>query len=73
MRVKFVLTMDYIVTQIHGQRFTADQLILEWEAEMSQKQIQEISHQWLHDEHFLTQRMVGMTRVGESVLTIESC
>ena len=71
MKVKFVLVMDYVVVEIHGQRFTADQLILEWESEMEQAKIQEIAHQWLHDEHFLAQRMVGLSRVGESSLTIE--
>ena len=71
MNVKFVLVMDYVVVEIHGQKFVADQLILEWEAEMSQKKVLQIAKQCIISKDFLTQRMVGLNRVGESSLTIE--
>jgi hypothetical protein len=31
----------------------------------------EVSHRWITTQNFLTRRMVGMARVGESSLTIE--
>lgn len=71
MKVKFVLVMDYVVVEIHGEKFIADQLILEWESEMEKTEVMEIAHQWITSKNFLTQRMVGLSRVGESSLTIE--
>ena len=70
MNVKFVLVMDYVVAEIHGQRFTVDQLILEWEKEMKEKEVVKLAHQWITSKNFLTQHMVGLSRVGESSLTI---
>lgn len=67
MRVKFVLTMDDVV--VEDERI--DQVILDWESQMDQTQILEVSHKWITSKNFLTQRMVGLTRVGESSLTIE--
>lgn len=67
MKVKFVLTMDNVVV---GERLI-DQVILDWETEMDQDEILELSHRWITSKNFLTQRMDGLTRVGESSLTIE--
>lgn len=67
MKVKFVLTMDNVVV---GERLI-DQVILDWETEMDQDEILELSHRWITSRNFLTQRMDGLTRVGESSLTIE--
>ncbi len=67
MKVKFVLTMDNVVV---GERLI-DQVILDWETEMDQGEILELSHRWITSKNFLTQRMDGLTRVGESSLTIE--
>lgn len=67
MRVKFVLTMDDLTV---GDR-QIDQLILDWESELDQDEILQVSHQWITSKNFLTQRMEGLTRVGESTLTIE--
>jgi hypothetical protein len=67
MKVKFVLTMDNLVV---GDR-RIDQLVLDWESEIDQNEILMLSHEWITSRNFLTQRMVGLTRVGESSLTIE--
>ncbi len=67
MKVKFVLTMDDLVVN----DLSIDQVVLDWESEMEQTEILEISHQWITSKNFLTQRMVGLSRVGESSLTIE--
>ncbi len=67
MKVKFVLTMDDVVVNNHK----IDQIIMGWEADAEQEEILEVSHQWITTQNFLTKRMVGLTRVGESSLTIE--
>jgi hypothetical protein len=67
MRVKFVLTMEDVVVD----NTTVDQLILDWESDLEQNELMEISHRWITSQNFLTSRMVGLTRVGESSLTIE--
>lgn len=66
-KVKFVLTMDDLLVDDK----TIDQLILDWESDMDQGEILELSHKWITSKNFLTQRMVGLMRVGESSLTIE--
>ena len=50
---------------------TIDQVVLDWESEVEQDEILELSHRWITSRNFLTTRMVGLTRVGESSLTIE--
>ncbi len=67
MKVKFVLTMGDLVVADRS----IDQVVLDWESEMEQTEILEISHRWITSKNFLTQRMVGLSRVGESSLTIE--
>lgn len=67
MKVKFVLTMDDLVVDDQ----TIDQLIMDWESELEHEEILSLSHEWISSQNFLTQRMVGLTRVGESSLTIE--
>ena len=67
MNVKFVLTMDDLVVADRS----IDQVVLDWESEMEQTEILEVSHQWLTSKNFLTQRMVGLSQVGGSELTIE--
>jgi hypothetical protein len=67
MKVKFVLTMDDVV--VNDQ--TIDQVVLDWETEVDQQEILEVSHQWITSKNYLTQRMEGLTRVGESSLVIE--
>ena len=46
-------------------------VVLDWESDVDQQEILELSHNWITSRNFLTQRMVGLTRVGESSLTIE--
>lgn len=67
MRVKFVLTMDNLVVDER----TIDQVVLDWEADVEQSEILQLSHQWITSRNFLTQRMLGLAQVGESSLTIE--
>ncbi|MBK7142623.1 MAG: hypothetical protein IPH75_11135 [bacterium] len=67
MKVKFTLTMDDVVVEDK----CIDQIIMDWETEIDQQKILEVSHQWITTQNFLTQRMIGLTRVGESSLTIE--
>ncbi len=67
MKVKFVLTMDDAVVDDQ----LIDQIILDWESDVAQEEILDVSHKWITTQNFLTQRMVGLTRVGESSLTIE--
>jgi hypothetical protein len=67
MRVKFVLTMDDLVVNDR----TVDHVILDWESDLDQDEILDVSHRWITSRNFLTQRMDGLIRVGESSLTIE--
>ena len=62
MKVKFVLTMDDLVVDDQN----IDQLILDWESDLDQSEILDLSHKWITSKNFLTTRMVGLTRVGES-------
>ncbi len=67
MRMRFTLNMEDLV--VNGS--TIDNLILDWTEEVSQEKVLEISHQWISSQTFLTERMTGLNRVGESSLTIE--
>ncbi len=67
MKVKFVLTMDDVTVNDR----VIDQVVLDWISEVDQNEIMEVSHKWITTQNFLTHRMVGLTRVGESSLTIE--
>lgn len=67
MRVRFTLTMDDVV--INDRRL--DNIVLDWEEELNQDQVIELSQKWITSQNFLTSRMVGLTHVGESSLTIE--
>jgi hypothetical protein len=67
MRVKFTLAMDdVIINEKH-----LDNIVLDWEEEINQEQVLELSQQWITSRNFLTSRMVGLSHVGESSLTIE--
>lgn len=67
MKVKFVLTMDNLIVEDR----CIDQVVFDWETDLEQSEIMEISHHWISSQNFLTSRMTGLTRVGESSLTIE--
>jgi hypothetical protein len=65
-RVQFRLIMDDLV--VNGQKI--DQVVMDWETDVDQQEILEVSHQWVTTKNFLTRRMVGLNQVGESSLTI---
>jgi len=67
MRVKFVLIMEDLV--VNDEQI--DQVVLDWESDVDQDEILKVSQKWITTQNFLTQRMDGLTRVGESSLTIE--
>ncbi len=67
MKVKFTLTMDDVT--VEGRQF--DAIVLDWVSEMESSEVLNISHRWITSQNFLTQRMNGLSRVGESSLTIE--
>jgi len=58
--------------QAHGLHAEEiDQVVLDWESDVDQEEILEVSHKWITTQNFLTHRMDGLTKVGESSLTIE--
>lgn len=65
--MRFTLNMEDLV--VNGS--VIDNMILDWIEEITQEQVLRISHQWISSQTFLTERMVGLNRVGESSLTIE--
>jgi len=67
MKVRFTLMMDDVV--LDDRRL--DNITLDWEEELNQDQVIELSQKWITSQNFLTSRMVGLTHVGESSLTIE--
>lgn len=67
MLVKFVLTMEDL--KVDDQ--SIDSLEFNWSGDLSQDEILDLSRKWITTQNFLTERMVGLDRVGESSLTIE--
>lgn len=67
MKVKFTLTMDDAT--VSGDHY--DSIVIDWISEIPQDEVLRMSQQWITSQNFLTQRMVGLSRVGESSLTIE--
>jgi hypothetical protein len=67
MRMKFTLTMDDLIVD----DMRVDNMIIDWVEEVSQEEVMEMSHEWITSKNFLTERMVGLRKVGESSLTIE--
>jgi hypothetical protein len=67
MKVKFTLTMDDVT--VEGRQI--DTIILDWTSEVDSNEVLSISQRWITSQNFLTQRMNGLSRVGESSLTIE--
>lgn len=67
MLVKFVLTMEDLLV---GDRHI-DELEFGWTGDLSQEEILDLSRKWITTQNFLTERMDGLDRVGESSLTIE--
>jgi len=46
-------------------------MIIDWIEDVSQERVLEMSHEWITSKNFLTERMLGLKKVGESSLTIE--
>lgn len=67
MLVKFTLAMEDVV--LKGRLI--DCLALTWQEDLEEWEILDVSHRWISTDNFLTQRMEGLTQVGESSLTIE--
>ena len=67
MKVKFTLCMDDLT--VDGEHY--DAVTIDWITEIAQDEVLNLSQQWITSQNFLTQRMVGLSRVGESSLTIE--
>ena len=67
MRMRFTLTMEDLV--VDSTR--VDNMIIDWIEDVSQTEVLEMSHQWITSKNFLTERMIGLKKVGESSLTIE--
>jgi hypothetical protein len=67
MKMKFTLTMEDLIVD-DGR---VDNMIIDWVEDVTQEQVLEMSHEWITSKNFLTERMVGLKKVGESSLTIE--
>ncbi len=65
--MKFTLNMENL--DLNGRNI--DAVTLDWIDDVSQEQVMEMSQQWISSQTFLTERMIGLHRVGESSLTIE--
>lgn len=67
MKVKFTLTMDDLI--VDDQHY--DSVIIDWVSDVEQDEVMDMSQKWISSQNFLTRRMIGLQRVGESSLTIE--
>jgi hypothetical protein len=67
MKMRFTLNMEDL--EVNGR--SIDSVVLDWVEEVSQEQVLEMSQQWISSQSFLTDRMTGLRKVGESSLTIE--
>lgn len=67
LKVKFTLTMEnLIVNNDH-----IDSVTISWVGDVTQEEVLVMSQEWITTKDFLTQRMTGLQKVGESSLTIE--
>ncbi|HSG98936.1 MAG TPA: hypothetical protein VLB27_02735 [candidate division Zixibacteria bacterium] len=67
MKVKFTLTMDDVTVAEND----IDCLIIDWIDDVDEQEVIDLSHRWISTQNFLSKSMEGLTRVGESSLTIE--
>lgn len=67
MKMKFTLTMEDLLVD----EAEIDNMVIDWIEDVSQAEVLEMSHQWITSKNFLTDRMTGLRKVGESSLTIE--
>jgi hypothetical protein len=74
MKVKFTLNMSNLVVsenQSATEEKRINRITFSWVSDLSQEEILSMSSEWLKDKNFLTSRMEGLKKVGESSLTIE--
>lgn len=67
MKVRFTLAMDDLT--VDDRHF--DSVTIDWVSDVAQEEVLKMSQQWMTAQNFLTRRMEGLQRVGESSLTIE--
>lgn len=67
MQVRFTLALKNVLV---NNRFV-DEVSLEWVAESTPEEVLEMSQKWIASHNFLTQRLSGVKKVGESSFTIE--
>ena len=67
MKMRFTLNMEDLI--VNGKEI--DNMVLDWVDEVTQQQVLEISNVWISSQTFLTEKMRGLSQVGESSLTIE--
>ncbi len=67
MKVRFTLTMDDLT--VDDQHY--DTVVIDWVSDVEQEEVMDMSQKWISSQNFLTRRMIGLQRVGESSLTIE--
>ena len=67
LKVKFTLTMENLI--VNQDRI--DNVTISWISDASQEEVLNMSQKWITTKDFLTQRMTGLQKVGESSLTIE--
>jgi hypothetical protein len=48
-----------------------DRLSITWVNDVTEEEVLSMSGQWISTQNLLTQRMIGLRKVGESSLTIE--
>ena len=67
MKMKFTLNMEDLI--VDGKEI--DNMVVDWEEDVTQERVLEISNLWISSQTFLTEKMMGLSKVGESSLTIE--
>lgn len=65
--MRFTLSMEDL--NVDGAEI--DNIVIDWVEDVSQERVMQMSHEWITSKNFLTERMMGLKRVGESSLTIE--
>ena len=67
MQVRFTLCLKKVVLD---SRFL-DEISLEWISEATPQEVLDMSQKWITTQNFLTRRMSGVKKVGESSFTIQ--
>ena len=67
MQIKFTLTMEDAV--VRGKQYHC--ICIEWTEDVPPEHLLVLSNEWLSTSNYLTRRMSGLERVGESSLEIE--